>query len=250
MFSRHNVKAVWLAGVLPVLALLAGTVGIVCALAPPRHPLTADVAVNVELLKTLSGLDPDFRFDLTREAGFITGPIVLDAALKRPEIARLEIARNHRGEDSVWLARRVHVEFPATGIVRIALDGERTDEAVRLLNAIARAYVDEMINEIERLRAERSNLVERGVRDVRHRLAEKRDAIGRLETLLAGGAPGDARKTPAGQDPVKTWTRELETLRKAVADGEEIEIRLTEELARLKIKPHGTAVELCHPAGL
>jgi hypothetical protein len=249
MFSRCNRKAVWPGGVLLLIALLAGTAGIVSALVPARPPLSADVFVNVDLLKALSGLEPDFQFELTREAGFITGPTVLDAALNRPEIAPLEIARSHRGEESVWLARRVRVEFPAPGIVRIALDGERTVEAARLLNSIARAYVDEMINETERLRAERIELVERGQRDVKHRLAEKRDAIGRLEALLAACTPADPEKTIAGQDPIEMWTRELATLRRAVAEGEEMDVRLTAELARLKIKPLGAAVELRRPAG-
>jgi hypothetical protein len=226
-----------------VVVLLLAAAGTYCALIPPDRPLCADIYVDAEKLKCLAGLESDFPFELQREAGFITSPTVLDAALKSPEIARLEIAKRHPADPAGWLSRNIRVEFPAPKIVRIIFFGERTDEAARLVNAVAAAYVDEMEDETARLRGERIKLLERGQRDVSHRLAEKRDAIRRLEALLAAcDSPGD--------DPGAAWTRELDVLRKAVEQGEEMEVRLAAELAQLKSNPHGIAVELLRPAAL
>jgi hypothetical protein len=177
--NRHKIARLC-AGALTLIGLLAGGFGIVSALARSVPHLSADVFVDANRLKAASGLEPDVPFDLQGESAFIAGPTVLGAALKRPEVAQLEIARRESAEG---LARRVNVEFRAPGILRISLSRERTDEAVRLVNAIANAYIDEMLDESDRLRAERIRLLERGQRDARRRIAEKRDAIARLSKV-------------------------------------------------------------------
>jgi hypothetical protein len=239
-----------LAGAIAVLALLAAIAGAWRAVAPAKARLSAEVLVDSDRLKACSGLEPDFEFDLRREAVFITSPTVLDLALKRPETAGLEIVRRHRDGAVAWLGRHVQVDFPTAKIVRITFIGERTDEAARIVNAIAAAYVDEMLNETERLRAERIALLERGRRDVICRLAEKQDAIGRLETLLAARGPQGDEEAADGENPIDEWRRELKNLRVAVAQGQEMELRLTVELARLRSEPQDAAVALRRGAAL
>ena len=207
------------------MALLAASAAIVRAVVRTESQLSADVLVDVERLKAGAGLDPDFEFDLHREATFITGATVLDAALKRPETAGLEIVKGPRENAVAWLGRRVQVCFPAPNIVRITITGRRTAEAVLLINAVAAAYVDEMVSETERLRAERIALLERGQRDVIRRLSEKRDAIGRLEKLLAACSSEGTETTAGGEKSVDEWQRELKNLTIAVAQGEEMEDR-------------------------
>jgi hypothetical protein len=233
-----------------VVALLAATAALVRAVAPAEDPLFAEVVVDADRLRACSGLEPDFEFDLRREAAFISGPIVLEAALRRPEIAGLEIVRCHPEETVAWLARHVRVDFPGANIVRIKFIGKRTEEAARLVNAVAAAYVDEMLSESERLRAERIALLERGQRDVVQRLSEKREAICRLEKLLAARGPQVAREAAGGESLNDAWQRELSQLRIAITQGQEMELRLTEELAQLRTEPHDAGLTVRHRAAL
>jgi hypothetical protein len=248
--SRYNFSTGPGGAIAVVVALLAATAAIVSAVVPAESHLSAEVLVDADRLKAYAGLEPDFEFDLKREAAFITGATVLDAALKRPETAGLEIVKRHREDAAGWLGRRVHVDFPTAKIVRITLASERTAEAALLVNAVAAAYVDEMVNEIERLRAERVTLLERGQRDVVRRLSEKRDAIGRLEKLLAVHDPEGTEPTAGGENPIDEWQRELTNLRIAVTQGEEMDLRLTAELARLKMEPQEAGVALRRRAAL
>lgn len=251
MFNNRIRANWWAAGVLSIVALLTAAVGIVRALGLAQRSLSADVCVDPQALKDLAGLEPDFDFDLQREAGFITGPVILESALKRPEIDNLEIVRRQGNDAAAWLAQRIRVEFPAPGFLRISYSGERSFEAARLINAIAATYVDELREETVRLRAERIDLLERGQRDASHRLAEKRDAIRRLEELLsASGNTTDSGKEPAGPHQIDCWRQELDTLQIAVEQGEDLNARIAAELAKLRIESHGTAVRLHRPAEL
>jgi hypothetical protein len=235
--------------VFAAVALLATTAALVRAVVPADDRLFAEVVVDADLLRASSGLEPDFDFDLRREAAFITGSAVLEAALRRPETAGLEIVRRHPENAVAWLARRVRVDFPGANIVRITFIGKRTEEGACLVNAVAAAYVDEMLAESERLRAERIALLVRGQRDVAQRLSEKREAISRLETLLAARGPQGVAETAGGAGLNDTWQRELSHLKIAVTQGQDMELRLTAELARLRT-PQDTGVAVRHRAAL
>src|SRR5262249_23280521 len=149
-----------------------------------------------------------------------------------------------------WLARHVRVDFPGANIVRITFIGKRTEDAARLVNAVAAAYVEEMLSESERLRAERIALLERGQRDVRQRLSGKREATGRPETVLAARGPQVATEAAGGESLTNAWQRELNQLRIAVTQGQEMERRLTVELARLRAEPQDAGLTVRHPAAL
>jgi hypothetical protein len=231
-------------------ALLAATTALVRAVVPAEDRLFAEVVVDSDRLRASSGLEPDFEFDLRREATFITGPAVLEAALRRPETAGLAIVTRHPEDAAAWLARRIRVDFPGSNIVRITFIGQRTEEVACLVNAVAAAYVDEMLAESERLRAERIALLVRGQRDVVQRLSEKREAICRLETLLAARGPQGVAETAGGAGLNETWQRELSHLKIAVSQGQEMESRLTSELARLKTEPQDAGVAVRRRAAL
>jgi hypothetical protein len=207
------------------------------------------VCIDIAALKDLSGLASDFEFDIQREAGFIASPRILDLALRRPEVAELELVRRLGKDAARHIGRRIHVEVPAAGVLRISCSGERSFETASLINTVAATYVDQLSDEALHLRAERIALLERGLRDAGNRLAEKRAAINRLETLLAESgtsiASDDEATEPKATD---VWVRELDALRIAMAQGEDMRARISAELAQLRIEPHRTAVELRSPA--
>jgi len=237
-----------IAAVLSIVALLTAIAGAVRALSRADRRVFAEVSVDPQGLKEFAGLDPDFVFDVEREAGFITSPAILETALKRPEIANLELVKQLRNSAAARLGRRIRVEIPEPGVLRIYYLGERSFEAVRFINAIAATYIDEMLDETFRLRTERIELLERGGRDATSRVAEKRAAIGRLEALLA--IAGKSTSSEEETNPNESWTQELDALRIAVEQGEEMQVRINAELAKLRIEPHGTAVRLHRAAKL
>src|SRR5437899_5437518 len=99
--------------------LLTGVAATIRLKAYVETPLFADIHIDVDLLRAGAGLDSDFEFDFAREAGFITGPTIVGAALKRPAIAELETVKTRGVEAVDWASRQIHVEFPAPNLLRI-----------------------------------------------------------------------------------------------------------------------------------
>jgi hypothetical protein len=237
-----------IAAALASFALLTAAIGIIRLRAHAETPLFADIHIDVELLRTSACLDSDFALDFTREAEYITGPTILGAALKQPAVARLELVKGHGVQAPDRLSRQIRVEVPATDILRIRYAGKPSPDAARLVNTIAAVYVEEMVEETRRARADRIALLERAVRDTTRRLTEKREAIRRLEELLSPehDVPGAFAGCPP--ERVALWTRELETQRVAVIEGDKMLARFAAELAQLRIEPTRAAVELYRPA--
>ncbi len=73
---------------------------------------------------------------------------VLSAAIRNPSIASLS-ALAGKGEPVEWLQENLDVDFPQNGqILSISLSGnELTEDLVQLVNAVAKAYKDEVIDE-------------------------------------------------------------------------------------------------------
>ena len=237
-------------GLLSVFTLTAVTIGIAQSRLPVQPAIFAEVYVDAPLLKLLAGSPPDFEDDLQTHAEFVTRPAVLGAVLKRPEIAKIAIVKLHEPNGLHWLARQVQVEARSPTTLRIFYVGEPLREAAILIDGIAAAYIDEILEVTARLRAERIDELERAQRDVEHRLEEKREAISRLVKLLstANTPSTSASAVPSDQDPLTIWAGELEILKKAVVEGEEIGARIAADLAKLKNLPRQTGVGMLRMA--
>ena len=250
MYQSRDVRTPWLlGGLLSVLALLAVSIEIAHSRLPTQPAVFAEVHVDAPLLKLLAGSPRDFEDDLQTHAELITRSAVLKAALNRPKVADLAIVKLQEGNDIRWLARQVQVESRGPKTLRILYIGKPSREAAILINGIAEAYIDEILVVTSRLRAERIDDLERAHRDIDHRLGEIRRAITRLVKLLSSvensTSPGAG---PSDRDPVTIWTGELEILKNAVTEGEEIDEQISSELAKLKIPPRQTGVGISRMA--
>ena len=199
---------------------------------PPA--ISAELYVDAPLLRTLAGSPPDLEDDLDSHAEFITRRALMSAALKRPDVARLELVKGVDGDGCAWLAKRIRADVCGDRLLKISYFGERSPEAVRLVNGLAQAYIDEMTNLTSRLRAERVDELEWAHRDVKSKLRGKRAAIGRIEKLIERCEPAAGAGASSRSEKFMAWTRELEILRKAVEEGDAIEARIAEELSQLK----------------
>jgi hypothetical protein len=216
---------------------------------PDCEPIFAEVYVDPPLVKRLAGSPPDLETDVESHAAFISGRRFLTVALQRPEIARL--AAHKTADPQGWLAGRIHVETAPLNHLRIIYAGEPSSAGAELVNGLASAYIDEMRDMTARLRAERIVEVESALRDVASRLREKRRALERIPHLLesaqSAGSAGNGREGP---EKAREWAVELETLKQAVVQGEEIESRLSSELAELQRQPARSGVGLVRMAEL
>lgn len=252
MMSMYQIRyrSAWLfGGLLSVLALTVVSIEIAHSRLPKQPAVFAEVHVDAPLLKLLAGSPPGFEDDLQTHAELITRSTLLKAVLKRPEVADLDIVKLHEANGIHWLARHVRVESCGPKTLRILYAGQPSIEAPILINGIAATYIDEILELTSRLRAERIDELERAQRDIDHRLAEKREAISRLVKLLSSAeksaSPGEGR---ADRQMVGIWTAELDNLKKAVVEGEEIDERITAELGRLRNPPPETGVGMLRMA--
>ena len=250
--SMHQIsrRTTWqLGSLLSVLALVAVAVEIAHSRLPMHPAVFAEVHVDAPLLKLLAGSPPDFEDDLQTHAEFIARPLVLEAALTRPEVGDLAIVKRQGLNCIRWLARHIQVECRPPKTLRIYYVGEPSREAATVVNTVAAAYIDEILEVTSRLRAERIDELQRAQRDVEHRLGEKRVAISRLAKLLTSVEdlpPSDS--TPSDQNAASVWSQELENLKKAVMEGEEIDARIIAELAKLVVPPRETGVGMIRVA--
>ncbi len=250
LMNQIRYRAAWLYGsLLSVFALTAVSIEIAHSRLPKQPAVYAEVHVDAPLLKLLAGSPPDFEDDLQTHAELITRSAMLNAALKRPEVANLAIVKRQEPNGVRWLGRHVQVESRSPKTLRILYAGEPSHDAAILINGIAAAYIDEVLDVTSALRAERIDELERAHRDVEHRLGEKRVAIARLDTLLSSAEPSLPHgATPSDRDPVSVWSREREHLKKAVVEGKEIDARINAELETLKVPPRHTGVGMIRMA--
>jgi hypothetical protein len=250
MYQSRDDRTPWLlGGLLSVFALSAVSIEIAHSRLPAKPPVFAEVHVDAPLLKLLAGSPRDFEDDLQTHADLITRHSVLKAALQRPEVADLAIVKVQEPNGVPWLARQVMVEAHGPKTLRIIFKGKPSREAAIVVNGLAAAYIDEILLVTARLRAERIDELERAHRDIDHRLAEIRKAVSRLVKLVSSAATSPSPDAESSnQDQVTIWTDELEILKGAVVEGEEIDEQLKSDLAKLKIPPTQSGVGIIRMA--
>ncbi|HEY2250828.1 MAG TPA: hypothetical protein VGH74_07190, partial [Planctomycetaceae bacterium] len=113
-------------------------------------------------------------------------PLVLGAALRDPEVANLSIVRAK--EDPVpWLQESLVITTPAMEFLQIALAGENPQELALLVNAIAAAYLEEVVNDEQNKRRERQKTLEKIHRDLDEKIRSREQRLKKLAESLSTG---------------------------------------------------------------
>lgn len=132
-------------------------------------------------------------FDTQQDAGFATykqtqmrlvkSPVVLSAALRNPEIARLPMVREL--EHPVhWLEEHLQVTSPASEFVRISLEGDRPKDLAALVNAIREAYLKDFVEAEQQRKRERKRDLERVQSDIENELRLEQQEMQALAEAL------------------------------------------------------------------
>ncbi len=136
----------WLVALVLGLAA-AGTVGAVLWFKfPPQYIAETRLQISdappkyVTAVPSESGLTAYLR----TQAAVIKTPAVLNAALLEPQVADLDVIRGH-ADPFAWLQENLVVDFTGgQDTLRVSLSMDNPEEAAVLVNAVVRAYLDEL----------------------------------------------------------------------------------------------------------
>jgi capsular exopolysaccharide synthesis family protein len=167
-----------------------------------------------------SGVDLE-KFQKT-QAAILKRRSVLETGLREPEVADLPVVREQGDQAAPWLERELLVDVTlGPEVMRITLKGERTDQLVKVLNAVTRAYLAESERMEQAERTERLEKVTAAAGQQEEDLRRKKQALRDL-----AGAPDDA-------DAATAATRQrLATEQLSHAESELFQVQ--SELARLQ----------------
>jgi succinoglycan biosynthesis transport protein ExoP len=138
--------------------LLALTLGVLAAVVAgaaawriiPRPGYTASAVIEVKaekpnLLPGMGQNRPDLKSFQSTQLRLVKSRLVIHAALARPGVAALPTVCA-QSDPVDWLADELLVEFPATAeLLTISLTGDRPSDIATLVNAVAEAYLEEVV---------------------------------------------------------------------------------------------------------
>jgi hypothetical protein len=145
-----------------------------------------------------------FELKRYREAQppLVKSRVVLQAALRRPEVAKLSVVRDH-ADPVAWLQGALEVDFRfAPDIMRVALRGHKGDELVAVVQAVTDAYLEEVVKPDQKRfkeQVEEFRKIERKYEDLMERKRRPlRDTEDAVETT---GVPPLERQPPSWEFP-------------------------------------------------
>lgn len=129
----------------------------------------------------------EFEVYRTTQSKLIKSPFVLNAALRDPDLAELEILRG-TDDPIAFLEEKLEVDLVAHEFVRVSFAGAPSQEAAAIVNAVADAYLQEVANAEAMLRQSRSRDLEVVHQELSEMLRQKVRAYKRLQSVQTEGA--------------------------------------------------------------
>lgn len=185
-----------------LLALLIFTTLVAVLLAwlvqPNRVVATALFEVDSAPLNILtttndrSANDREFETLKNTQLALLKSNFVLSAAVRNPSVAALPILA--REDPVAWLQDHLESDFPQDAeILSIRLHGieEQADELVKVVDAVAKAYKDEVVNSRRQKRYADRDLLARSLENLNNEIKRKMDdylAIARESGSTEGGS--------------------------------------------------------------
>ncbi len=182
---------------LGVVAALLATVVAWQVVPSPKYRATTMLKVSSQTPKVLFDTlenKPDFKVYLATQKTLITTRMVLSAALRRPEVAGFDC--QNLADPVGWLEHQISVDLPANSeLICISITGERPNDLATLVNAVADAYMEEVVTKERKIRLARYEQLQKLYADGQAVLTEKRAQ----KRKLAENVGSDNRDTLAIQ---------------------------------------------------
>ncbi|WP_417847627.1 polysaccharide biosynthesis tyrosine autokinase [Thalassoglobus sp.] len=106
----------------------------------------------------------------------VTGEYVLNAALRDPEISSLPTLKEQE-HPTDWLEENLKVSSPASEFFRLELEGDRPQDLAMIVNAVADAFLTEVVNKERTSRQDRLRQLQGFYRDINEELGLKRTQL-------------------------------------------------------------------------
>jgi len=167
------------------------------------------------------GRDNDQNYETLKKTqlALLKSNFVLTAAIRPPSVASLS-ALAGRSDPVVWLQENLSCDYPQNGkLLSIALSGdELTEDQVQLVDAVAKAYKDEVIDQARQRRLVLRDMLSRNIDTLNVEIKQKMDLY--LDIARELGRPQDSTKGDA----------ETELLLRDISDTQHKKEELTTQL--------------------
>ncbi|HLA85953.1 MAG TPA: AAA family ATPase [Thermoguttaceae bacterium] len=186
----HAIRRHWLAGGLLGI-ILAAAVSVSVWFALPKH-YTAISQIQVSMREPTL-LNPNIQYNAQQEynvfkatqAQLLTSPMVLTAALRKPEIVSLSIYKREEEDPIAWLRDKLHVVFPADAeIMQISLTDREQKEVGKVVNAVIDAYMSEIVESDRNQKARELANLEEVLAGKEREIRQKRTTVKQLADEL------------------------------------------------------------------
>jgi uncharacterized protein involved in exopolysaccharide biosynthesis len=187
--------------------ILAGGGYAVWKLYPGKFKAQARLQVATQVPRILfqtveTAIEDDYKRYQNTQLTLVKSQLVLNAALRDSGVRTYRMIRE-QVDPIAWLQDNLKVEFIAgSEVMEIALSGDDPNEVVGLVNAVQKAYMDEVVNFDRKLRRDRYDRLKKIKDRYRDNLKERRGA---LRNLTETGE-GDDRLRVAGLEGAE-WLR-------------------------------------------
>jgi len=105
---------------------------------------------------------------------------VFNAALQQPGISQLRIMRDQK-EPIDWLLENVQAQFAqGSELLQLSLEGNDPQELAKLVNSVARAYIDEVVNKDLRQRGQRQETLKKFSKQYLDMIKLRRETLRKL----------------------------------------------------------------------
>jgi capsular exopolysaccharide synthesis family protein len=135
----------------------------------------------------------DYQRYRTTQQTLVTSQLALNAAIRDKEVSSFRMIRTQI-DPIAWLQANVKVDFiAASEVMEISLSGENPDEIAGIVNAVTKAYIDEVVNVDLKARADRHLKLKQLKEQYGELLKERRENLKKLAQTVGS----DDRRTLA-----------------------------------------------------
>jgi len=187
----HAIRRHWLLGaVLGV--IFAASLGIATwFLMPTKYTATSWLRVAMKpetiVFDNTRGYNLQQEFDNYKntQIQYLKSPLVLSAALGKPEISGLDIVKREKKDAVGWLQNELKISFPGEAeIMQVSLTDSDRDGAMKIVRAVVDVYMTEVVGAEDAKRREKANQLDRVYATKDNETRAKRAALNNLAESL------------------------------------------------------------------
>ena len=163
----------------------------------------------------------DERYETTRQTLIqrLESPLILLSVLRQPEIANLETVRNEEADPMARLVAALDVTAPeGTELIRVGLRGERMDDLQRIVDAVAQAFVTDVVESEKLIRLGRRDQLLKKLKELQDEIGAKQEARQALEKEADAGKPADLATHRKRLDEIKQEFEQIKRISNALVE--------------------------------